>query len=245
MEDASKHWQEPDSGMWEMRQEPKRYLHSQLMCWVALDRGIRLAEEYSLPAPLDEWHQTRENIRQAILTKGYDSKLGAFVQAFGSSALDASALAIPRVGFLPPTDPRVQSTIERIRTDLTEKGLVCRYRTPDGLPDGEGAFVLCSLWLVDDLALSGRLEEAHNLFECVAGAVNDVGLMSEEIDPGTGELLGNFPQGFSHLALIRSAVNLAKAAKHGPEERAETEPERAAKAQLAATEGWTARAERA
>ena len=144
---------------------------------------------------------------------------------------------IPRIGFLPPTDPRVRSTVDQIRRHLTKDGLVYRYRTPDGLAGGEGTFTLCTFWLVDALALGGQLDEAHQLFERAVGYANDVGLLAEEIDPETREQLGNFPQGFSHMALIGAAVNLAKAARHGPEHRAETESERARTAGTAASGG--------
>ena len=240
VDQAAEHWREPDNGIWEVRGGRQEFLHSRLMCWAALDRGIRIAREYSLPAPLGTWERARAAIRKAILERGYNAQSGAFTQAFGSPALDASALAVPLVGFLPPTDPRVVSTVERVRADLSRRGLIHRYHTPDGLPGGEGAFALCNFWLVDALALGGRLDEAHDLFERVVSYANDVGLMSEEIDPVTGELLGNFPQGFTHLALIRAAVNLAKAARHGPEERPETEAERALKARRAAAVGYSA-----
>jgi GH15 family glucan-1,4-alpha-glucosidase len=205
------------------------------MCWAALDSGLRLARDFGLDAPLDRWHSTRDQIRQAILERGYDRQLGAFTQAFGSSTLDASALVIPRIGFLPPTDPRVRSTVQQIQRRLTRDGLVYRYRTTDGLAGGEGTFTLCTFWLVDALALGGRLDEAHALFERAAGCANDVGLLAEEIDPDSGEQLGNFPQGFSHLALIGAAVNLAKAAAHGAEEQSETEGDRAGRASRAAS----------
>jgi len=241
VERAGEHWQEPGSGIWEVRGGPQDFLYGKLMCWAALDCGIRLTEEHQLDAPLDHWRQTRQAIRRAILERGYDAKQGAFTQAFGSPALDASALAIPRIGFLPPTDARVRSTVERIRADLTQDGLVYRYRTHDGLAGGEGTFALCTFWLVDALALGGRLDQARELFEGVLRYANDVGLLSEEINPGSGELLGNFPQGFSHLALIGSAVNMAKAAKHGAEEQSETEAERTGRASQAAAEDHSAR----
>jgi GH15 family glucan-1,4-alpha-glucosidase len=243
VDQAAACWQRPDRGIWELRDGPRHFLYSKLMCWAALDRGVRLAEEHDLPGPLARWRRTRTQIRAAILRDGYNRTVGAFTQSFGSTSLDASALAIPRIGFLPATDPRVLSTIERIRADLTADGLVYRYRTPDGLPRGEGAFALCTFWLVDALALTNRLEEARVLFEHVLGYANDVGLLSEEIDPASGSLLGNFPQGFSHLALIGAAVNLAKAAKYGAEHTAETEAERAGRAGAAAAEGYAARAD--
>jgi len=227
---AAAEWKEPDKGLWEVRGPAQQFTYSKLMCWAALDRGIRLARLYSLPAPLGRWCKTRDAIRQAILVHGYNEERKAFTQAFGSRALDASALAIPEIGFLPPTDPRVRSTVEQIRAELTRNGLVYRYRGADGLPGEEASFNLCSFWLAEALALEGELAESHDLFERVAGAANDVGLLSEEIDPDTGRFLGNFPQGFTHLALIRAAVNLTKVAKHGVEERPETEAERAHRA---------------
>ena len=242
IERAAEQWCGPDRGIWEVRGEPRHFLHSKLMCWSALDRGIRLAEEHRLEAPLDRWRRTRDAIRRAILERGYNAARGAFTQSFGGAALDASALAIPRVGFLPPTDPRVRMTIERIRAELSHDGMIYRYLSEDGLRGSEGTFALCSFWLVDALALGGRLDEAHALFERLVGYANDVGLLAEEIDPGTGVLLGNFPQGLTHLGLIGSAVNLAKAAKHGAEEEAENEGDRAAPARRASTEGRSARA---
>jgi GH15 family glucan-1,4-alpha-glucosidase len=179
----------------------------------------------------------RDEIRHAIETRGYNEKIGAFTQAFGSTALDATALMIPRVGFLPATDPRVLSTIDRVQRDLTQNGLVYRYRTEDGLQGGEGAFLICTFWLVDALALAGRVDEARRSFEHLAGMANDLGLFSEEIDPGTGAFLGNFPQGFTHLALIRSAVDLARGQRHGAEKHRTTEGERAPHARRAASSG--------
>jgi GH15 family glucan-1,4-alpha-glucosidase len=237
VEQAAERWQDADQGIWEIRGAPQPFLYSKLMCWVALDRGVRLAQEHGLEAPLDRWRATRDAIRAAIETQGYDPAVGAFTQAFGSSALDASALAIPRVGFLPATDPRVRSTVERIRATLTQDGLVRRYIAPDGLPGGEGAFLLCSFWLVDALALEGRVDDARAIFERLAGYANDVGLFSEEIDPRDGTLLGNFPQGFTHLALINAAVHLARAAKHGAEQEPRTEAERVEPARRAAAGG--------
>jgi len=234
---AAEHWQEPDWGIWEMRGGPQHFLYSKLMCWAALDSGLRLADDWGLDAPRRRWRATRAAIRQAILARGFDPYRGAFTQAFGSSALDASVLIIPRIGFLPATDPRVDATINAIETHLMRNGLVDRYHTPDGLPGGEASFALCSLWLVDALALSGRLDEAHALYQRVAGYANDVGLLSEEIEPKRGLLLGNFPQGFTHLSLVRAAVNLAKIATHGPEEQAETEAQRVGPARHAAAKG--------
>jgi GH15 family glucan-1,4-alpha-glucosidase len=208
VEEAAANWREPDSGIWEVRDTPREYVYSKLMCWTALDRGIRLAQEEGLAAPLDTWRQARADVEQAILTRGYNDELGAFTQVLDGDELDASLLAIPRVGFLPANDPRMLSTIARIRQDLTRNGLVERYRASDGLPEGEGTFALCTFWMVDALALSGQQDEACALFEHLLSFRNDVGLLSEEIDPlsSSDQLLGNFPQGFSHMALIASAI---------------------------------------
>jgi len=235
VERAAEHWDEAGSGIWEVRGGGTQpFLYGKLMCWAALDAGLGIAQEHGLKAPLDRWRDTRGQIRQAILERSYDTQLESFTQAFGSSTLDAVALVIPRVGFLPPTDPRVRSTVEQIRRHLTRDGLVYRYRTADGLAGGEGTFTLCTFWLVEALALGGQLDEAHELFERIVGHANDLGLLAEEFNPETMEQLGNFPQGFSHMALIGAAVNLAKAARHGPERQAETESERAGGARSAA-----------
>jgi GH15 family glucan-1,4-alpha-glucosidase len=226
---AAARWLEPGQGIWEVWGRPRHFLYSKLLCWVALDRAIRLAERAGLPGNLGRWHRTRNEIRQAILTEGYNGELGAFTQAFAETALDASVLAIPLVGFLPPTNPRVRSTVDKIQEQLTAHGFVYRYLTDDGLPGGEATFALCSFWLVDNLALVGHVDEARALFERVVSYANDLGLLSEEIEPVSGELLGNYPQGFTHLALIRSALNIAKAAALGPEEHPETPVERGRK----------------
>lgn len=221
-------WREPDHGIWEIRHGQRQFLYSKLLCWVALDRALKLGERAQAASDLTIWKRTRDEIRRAILTEGYNAAVGAFTQAFGESALDASALIIPLVGFLPATDPRVRSTVEAIRQRLTSNGLVYRYLAPDGLPGGEATFALCSFWLVDNLALGGRVDEARDLFERIISYASNLGLMAEEIDPVSGELLGNYPQGFSHLALIRSALNIAHAETHGPEEQTKTSAERAA-----------------
>jgi GH15 family glucan-1,4-alpha-glucosidase len=204
-----------------------------------VDRGIRLAGTYSLDAPLEAWRKERDVIRQTILEKAFDERRRSFVQAFGSSNLDASVLVMPRVGFISALEPRFQSTLEALKRDLGRDGLVYRYRGSDALPGGEKTFALCSFWLVDALALGDRLSEAHDLFERVLGYANDLGLFSEEIDPASGELLGNFPQGFTHMGLINAAVNLAKAARHGPEAEPETEAERSDRAGSAAAAGYS------
>jgi alpha,alpha-trehalase len=237
IERAAAEWTEEGRGIWEVRGGPQPFLYGKLMCWAALDAGINLAQEHELEAPVEEWQNTREQIRQAILDQGYDRELGAFTQAFGSRNLDASALIIPRIGFLPATDERVRSTLGRIRQQLTRDGLVYRYCTPDGLPGGEGTFTLCTFWLADALALSGDVDEARALFDRALGYANDLGLLAEEIDPESGHQLGNFPQGFSHMALIGAAVDIAKAATEGAEHRPRSEAERAGPAQRAAAGG--------
>ena len=208
---AAARWGEPDRGPWEVRGEPRHFLYSKLYCWVALDRAIRLAEQTGLSGDIATWRRERETLREAILTRGYSDRVGAFTQAFDSPALDASALVLPLVDFLPATDARVRSTAQMVQERLVADGLVYRHLADDGLPGGEATFALCSFWLVDNLALSGRVDEARRLFERVCGSANDVGLLAEEIEPSGGELLGNFPQGFAHLGLIRAALHIARA----------------------------------
>jgi alpha,alpha-trehalase len=208
---AAADWDLPDQGIWEVRTGPQHFLYSKLMCWVAVDRALKLAERGIIDGNTRAWQEARDAIRSAILTRGFDPAVNAFTQSFGSPALDASALAVPLVGLLPANDPRVTGTIDAIQRQLTRNGLVYRYLTEDGLPGGEATFVLCSFWLVDALALADRVKEAERVFECVVSYANDVGLLAEEVDPATRQLLGNFPQGFAHLALIRSARRLARA----------------------------------
>lgn len=212
-DETVKNWREPDNGIWEFRSGKRHFLYSKLMCWVALDRAIRLAIGSRFPGIPQKWIVTRDEIREAILGEGFDAELGAFTQAFGEKHLDASALVLPLCGFLPATDERVLSTVERIQERLTSKGLVYRYLSEDGLPGHEGTFALCSFWLVDNLALQGRIDEARELFENIVSYANDLGLLAEEINPTTRELLGNFPQGFTHLGLIRAALHIANAEK--------------------------------
>jgi GH15 family glucan-1,4-alpha-glucosidase len=204
-------WRDPDHGIWEMRAEPRHFLYSKLLCWVAVDRAVRLSEMGVLDGDSRMWSSARDEIRAAILERGFDPSIGAFTQAFDTPALDASALMMPLVGFLPARDVRIASTINAIQDRLTSHGLVYRYLAEDGLPGGEATFALCTFWMVDALALSGRVDEAEAMFARVTGFANDVGLLSEEIEPVSGQLLGNFPQAFTHLALIRSAVRLAGA----------------------------------
>lgn len=205
-----KNWDEKDQGIWEMRCEPRDFVYSKLMCWVALDRGINICEKMDRPVP-DYWADERDNIKDAILTRGFNPKLNSFVQAFDSEYMDASVLLIPIMGLLPYDDPKVQGTIDAVIKRLGHKGLIMRYDSPDGLPGREGSFVLCSLWLVDALAGSGRVEEALFNFNEVLEHTSPLGLLSEEQDPDTGEQLGNFPQAYSHIGLINSAIFLGRA----------------------------------
>jgi GH15 family glucan-1,4-alpha-glucosidase len=206
-------WREPDEGIWEIRGERRHFVHSKVMAWVAFDRAVRSVEEQGIDGPVDRWRSVRDEIHADVCTNGYDDELGSFTQSYGSEELDASLLLIPLVGFLPSGDPRVRGTIEAVERGLVVDGFVLRYRTEDegvdGLPGGEGVFLPCSFWLVDCLLLLGRDDEAHALFERLIGLANDVGLLSEEYDPRAKRLLGNFPQAFTHLALVNSAFNLA------------------------------------
>jgi GH15 family glucan-1,4-alpha-glucosidase len=208
-------WREPDEGIWEIR-GPRRHLtHSKVMAWVALDRAVRVAEEYGLAGPVERWRAVRDEIHADVLAKGWNADRRAFTQFYGSDRLDASVLLMPVVGFLPATDERIQATVDAIQRELVQDGLVLRYQTDgsgtvDGLPGNEGVFLPCSFWLVDDLALMGRVDEARALFERLLGLRNDVGLLSEEYDTAAGRLLGNFPQAFSHLAIVNTARALSE-----------------------------------
>ena len=210
-------WQQPDEGIWEVRGGRRQFVHSKLMCWVALDRGLRLANHRSLPADLDLWRRTRDEIHESILTQGWNAEIGSFVQYFGSDTLDASTLLMPLMFFISPSDPRMISTIKAVEKNLTRDGLVYRYdpqKSPDGLAGHEGTFTICTFWLVEALTRSGYLDDARWLFERMLGYANHLGLYSEEIGP-TGDLLGNFPQAFTHLALISAAFNLDRALQKG------------------------------
>ena len=210
---VAKHWREPDDGIWEVRGGRRHFTHSKIMAWVAFDRAIRAVEQSGLDGPTTRWKAIRAEIHAEVCREGFDRALGAFTQAYDVPRLDASLLMIPLVGFLPAGDPRVVGTVEAIQRDLTRDGLVMRYADVgsegvDGLPAGEGAFLLCTYWLVDNLAMAGRHEEARALFERLLGLRNDVGLMSEQWDPLSGRMRGNFPQAFSHVGLVNSAWNL-------------------------------------
>jgi GH15 family glucan-1,4-alpha-glucosidase len=216
---AARRWTETDAGMWEMRGDPRHHLSSKVMCWTALDRAIKLAPKLGQHARVEAWAEERDRIREAVLERGWSERRGAYAQSFDSDELDAAQLLMPLVGFLPATDERMKSTIDAIAEDLTEDGLVLRYRNDEGLnADGltgeEGTFVICSFWLVSCLAQAGDVERAERLFDELAGYANDLGLLAEEIDTSNGELLGNFPQAFSHIGLITAAwqVDQARAA---------------------------------
>jgi GH15 family glucan-1,4-alpha-glucosidase len=206
-------WREPDHGIWEVRGPAQHFTHSKVMSWVALDRSVKSIEQFGLEGPLDSWRAARQAIHDDVCEHGYDETRGCFVQSYGSSLLDASLLMIPLVGFLPAEDPRVRATVECIERGLMVNGFVLRYdsaATLDGLPPGEGAFLACSFWLADCLAMLGRRDDAVALFERLRGLANDVGLLAEEYDPGQGRFCGNFPQAFSHVALLNTAFNLAR-----------------------------------
>ncbi|AGB38313.1 glycoside hydrolase family 15 protein [Natronococcus occultus] len=207
------HWSERDPGIWEFREEHRHFLHSKLLCWVALDRGIAIAEQNGFEAPLEHWREEREAIREAIEQRGYSEDAGSFVQHFETDeAIDATALLLPIYEFLPPEDERVQNTIDTVLEELTtDDGLVVRFVGSDVREDEKEAFVLCSFWLIDALVLSNRLELAEQYFESLVEYASPLGLYSEKIDPETGRLLGNFPQAFSHLGLLNSASYLTRA----------------------------------
>jgi GH15 family glucan-1,4-alpha-glucosidase len=205
-------WSEPDEGIWEVRGPRRHFTHSKMMAWVALDRAVKGIEHFGLDGPVDRWRAIRDTIHREVCEKGYNSSAGAFVQSYGSRLLDASLLMMPLVGFLPPGDARVRGTVEAIERQLTSKGFVSRYETVpevDGLPAGEATFLLCSFWLADNLQLQGRYEEARRLFERLLRVRNDVGLLAEGYDVHSGRLAGNFPQAFSHVGLINTAMNLS------------------------------------
>jgi len=207
-----KAWHGKDAGIWEVRGGARHFVYSKVMCWVALDRAVKLCECLGHDEEKARWSAEAEAIKERVLREGYSEKAGAFVQSFGSDTLDASNLLIPLVGFLPFTDPRVQGTIEATIKGLSSGVFVHRYKGDDGLSGSEGAFLLCSFWLIDCLTLSGRVEEARAMFEKLMDLSNHLGLFSEEIDPDTGDFLGNFPQAFTHIGFINSALYLGKAA---------------------------------
>lgn len=220
LDKLEKLWREPDEDLWEVRGPRQHFTFSKVMAWVAFDRALKSAEMFGLDGPVGRWRMLRQEIHEDVCRHGYDPELNSFVQAYGSKELDASLLLLPAVGFLPPNDPRIRGTVAAIERGLMSDGFVCRYdtaRTEDGLPPGEGAFIACSFWLVDAYVLLGRHVEAEKLFQRLIALCNDVGLLSEEYDPLSKQLVGNFPQAFSHVALINSALRLSRAA--GPREQ--------------------------
>ncbi len=217
---VEKAWREPDDGIWEVRGPRRHFTHSKVMAWVAMDRAVKSVENFGVDGPADRWRKCRDEIHREICEKGFDREIGAFVQYYGSKDLDASLLMVPLVGFLPASDPRVRGTVAAIERDLMHDGFVKRYSThtgTDGLPPGEGAFLACTFWLVDNFYLLGRHEDAKRLYERLLNLRNDVGLLSEEYDPEAKRLVGNFPQAFSHVGLVNTAMNLSR--QGGPAER--------------------------
>ena len=218
LDELSKVWRKSDRGIWESRGEPQHFTYSKVMSWVAFDRAVKSIETFGLEGPLELWKATRHDIHEDVCTNGYNRDKGCFVQSYSTNQLDASLLLLPAVGFLPPDDPRIRRTIEAVERELTLDGLVLRYNThttDDGLPPGEGAFLACSFWLADALLLIGRKEDARRLFERLLGLRNCLGLLAEEYDPRHRQMLGNFPQAFSCVAMINTAYNLAEAYEVG------------------------------
>ena len=215
VDDLAEHWDEPDHGLWEVRGPRRHFVHSRVMVWVAFDRAVRAVEEHGLPGPVDKWRDLRDKVRAEVLSQGYDEKRGTFTQAYDTDAVDAALLVIPTVGFLPGDDPRVLGTIKAVEEDLVEHGFVLRYRTEtgvDGLRGDEHPFLACSFWLVSAYAEAGRVDEARELMDRLLAVRNDLGLLPEEYDPVNRRFAGNFPQAFSHLALVSAAIKLERAA---------------------------------
>ncbi len=223
LEELEQIWQQPDSGIWEMRGKPRQLTHSKIMVWVAFDRAVKAVERFRLNGPVDKWRQLRQVVHEEVCTRGYSTKKNSFVQAYDSEEMDAALLLIPAIGFLPPDDPRVRGTIESVERELMVDGLLRRYRTEsghDGVEGSEGVFLLCSCWLADAWALIGRHREAKELFERVLSLRNEVGLLSEEYDVHNHRMVGNFPQAFSHVALINTARNLTPEEESPAQQRA-------------------------
>ena len=213
IEQVEEVWHKPDEGIWEVRSGPEQFVYSKVMAWVAFDRTIRSAERFKLKGPIKHWRQIRETIHKQVCEEGYNAELNSFVRSYGSNEVDASLLLIPAMGFLPATDPRVVGTVAQVEKTLMKDGFVQRYDTSkanDGLPPGEGMFLACSFWLVDAYLMMGREKDGIELFERLLGLCNDVGLLSEEYDIEAKRLCGNFPQAFSHLALVNTACNLGR-----------------------------------
>jgi GH15 family glucan-1,4-alpha-glucosidase len=227
LEFLESNWEKPDNGIWEVRGDLQHFTHSRVMSWVAIDRAIKGVERFGLDGPVEKWRKLRSRIHADVCGNGFDAERNTFVQYYGSKELDASLLMIPLVGFLPPGDERVRGTVDAIERGLVHDGLVMRYRTAgdiDGLPPGEGYFLPCSFWLVDNLSLQGRYDEALAIFERLLDIRNDVGLIAEEYDPFEKRMLGNFPQALTHVALINAARNLSRGQEGPAAERARGEP---------------------
>jgi GH15 family glucan-1,4-alpha-glucosidase len=220
-------WKEPDDGIWEVRGGRRHFTHSKVMAWVAFDRGIKAVEDFGRSGPVERWRKVRDQIQREVCERGFDRELNSFTQSYGSKRLDASLLVLPLVGFLPADDARVLGTVAAIERELYVDGFVYRYAGDDeqdqvdGLPPGEGAFLPCTFWLADNFALQGRLDEAEELFERCLATRNDLGLFAEEWDPASRRQLGNFPQAFTHVALVNSAFNLDRQHRAAPEQRSQ------------------------
>lgn len=207
-----KQWNREDCGIWEVRGEKKHFVYSKMWCWVALDRGVKIARALGLSDESNEWRELRDTLHDEIIKHGYDESIKSFVQSYGSKDLDAANLLMPQVRFLEATDSRIISTIDLTEKKLMKSGkFVYRYLSEDGLPGNEGAFLICSFWLVNCLTMSGRLKDAEDLLNSLIGHSNHVGLFSEEVDPSTGAMLGNFPQAFTHMGFITAATALDRA----------------------------------
>jgi GH15 family glucan-1,4-alpha-glucosidase len=227
-------WKEPDEGIWEVRGPRRHFTHSKVMAWVAFDRGVQAVERFGRSGPVERWRETRAQIHREVCEQGFDQQLNSFTQSYGSKRLDASLLVVPLVGFLPPDDGRVVGTVAAIERELYREGFVYRYsqddeaQSVDGLVPGEGAFLPCTFWFVDNLALQGRLDEAEEVFQRLLELRSDLGLLAEEWDPATRRQLGNFPQAFTHVALVNSAFNLDR--QEGPSPMEQRHPEEQATA---------------
>ena len=225
LDHLSRIWRKPDEGIWEIRAHPQHFTYSKVMAWVTFDRACKLGEDTK--GQIQRWKKTAQTIRREVLKNAVDRKRNCFVQAYGSDRLDASLLLLPIVGFISPADRRMKNTVREIERRLMYKGFLLRYETEsgiDGLPPGEGAFLACSFWLVDNYLLQGRMRDAEKLYQRLVKLANDVGLLAEEYDPRARRMLGNFPQAFSHVALVNSGINLMQAATLMPKRKGHKRP---------------------